>query len=66
MFFDFKFSTLKIKVSDHLNLMEIQCFTSLPVSDFHSVKIDLTNYDLLVWMGQLIMNESQRNSFTAA
>lgn len=48
MFVAFKFSTLKIKVSDHLNLMEIQCFTSLPVSDFHSVKIDLTNYDLLV------------------
>lgn len=48
MFVAFKFSTLKIKVSDHLNPMEIQCFTSLPVSDFHSVKIDLTNYDLLV------------------
>ena len=48
MFFDFKFSILKIKGSDYLNPMEIQCFTSLPVSDFHSVKLGLTNHDLLV------------------
>ena len=48
MFVDFKFSTLKIQLSDYLKPMENSVFQ---FSVFHSVKPGLSKRVLLVWMG---------------
>ena len=48
MFVDFKRSTLKIPVSDHLKPIEISVF-QFSVSDSHSIKLGLTQHVFMLY-----------------